>query len=67
MATPVSIDQTKDRYTRDEARAFEDTILGLVDGWTEEVTATVYTVLYARGMRLDKAHAIRRKKKLTTG
>jgi hypothetical protein len=39
----------------------EDKIRQTIDGWTEEEQATAYWYLYASGMNLEKAKAIRRK------
>ncbi len=47
-----------DKAERDQV---EDKIRQVIDGWTEEEQATAYWYLYASGMNLEKAKAIRRK------
>jgi len=47
----------------DKARReqIEDKVRQTIDSWTEEEQATAYWYLYASGMNLEKAKAIRRK------
>jgi hypothetical protein len=61
--TRVPRDSAQSRIVRErtDRTTLEDKIRRAVDGWTEEERATAYWYLYACGMTLERAKAIRHK------
>ncbi len=49
------------RLDKAHREQIEDKVRQTIDSWTEEEQATAYWYLYASGMNLEKAKAIRRK------
>jgi hypothetical protein len=58
---PHGYEQNRIVRERDDRTTLEDKIRRAVDGWTPEERATAYWYLYACGMTLDRAKAIRHK------
>ena len=58
---PHGYEQSRIVRERDDRTTLEDKIRRAVDGWTAEERATAYWYLYACGMTLDRAKAIRHK------
>jgi hypothetical protein len=61
MRVPQSEGQSRITRERNERASVEDKIRRAVDSWTAEEQATAYWYLYACGMTLERAKAIRHK------
>ena len=51
----------EEKFAREKLNEQEDKIRQMVDSWTPEEQAIAYSYLFACGMTLDRAKAIRRK------
>ncbi len=58
---PLGYEQTRISRERADRTSVEDKIRRAVDNWTAEERATAYWYLYACGMTLERAKAIRHK------